>query len=226
MPGYVTHLALSKKYLDARNISDEEYISRFIIGSIVADVARPPRKKETHFWTDDNYLMFVRKPCLDSFLNKYGSRLQEPFVKGYYSHLLLDKIFIEKYWGKHFCFFDAKGNEAFLYDEVAMVEILDDNSRYSREEFFSSDLYYGDYDRMNPYLINKYLLQLPEIAGVQNILGEGVIEEICTKDSAALIQMLSNINRVDKENCDCDGIRVFNMKEYEKLLDIAMDVLI
>ena len=133
----------------------------FFLGNMIADMCRD--KHYTHFWNDTTYDKLVRRPDLDWFLQKYGDALQEPYVRGYYAHLLLDYNFLDLYWDRHFRFYNAQKQPEVLYDAVTFVEVLEQQRMYDRQEFFSKKWYYGDYDRMNAYFANRYNVMFPNL---------------------------------------------------------------
>lgn len=159
MPGFIIHMAAAKEYLRLRGIKDEAYINDYIVGSVAPDIVEGNNKKQSHFWSDSEFTQFVRKPDMDAFLKKHGDRINEPFVRGYYHHLIFDLKFLELYWTKHFLFFNDKLEPAFLYDDVTQVKLIDNERIYPRKRFFSDEMYYGDYTRMNSRYIEKYGLK-------------------------------------------------------------------
>ncbi len=156
MPGFIIHMAAAKEFLRLRGIRDEKYINDYIVGSVAPDIVEGNNKKQSHFWSDSGYTQFVRKPDIDAFLKKHGDRIHEPFVRGYYHHLIFDLKFLELYWTKHFLFLNDKLEPAFLYDEVTQVKLIDNGKIYPRKLFFSEEMYYGDYTRMNRRYIEMY----------------------------------------------------------------------
>lgn len=156
MPGFIIHMAAAEEYLGLQGIRDEKYINDYIVGSVAPDIVEGNNKKQSHFWSDSEFAKFVRKPNIDAFLKKHGDRINEPFVRGYYHHLIFDLKFLELYWTKHFRFFNDRLEPAFLYDEVTQVKLIDNGRIYPRKLFFSEEMYYGDYTRMNRRYIEMY----------------------------------------------------------------------
>ena len=161
MPGYVIHLSCAKRALEMLPEMNAQEQNAFFLGNMIADMCRD--KHYTHFWNDVTYDKLVRRPDLDWFLQKYGDALQEPYVRGYYAHLLLDYNFLDLYWDRHFRFYNAQKQPEVLYDAVTFVEVLEQQQMYDRQEFFSKRWYYGDYDRMNAYFANRYNVMFPNL---------------------------------------------------------------
>lgn len=161
MPSYVIHLSCAKRALEMLPEMNAQEQNAFFLGNMIADMCRD--KHYTHFWNDVTYDKLVRRPDLDWFLQKYGDALQEPYVRGYYAHLLLDYNFLDLYWDRHFRFYNAQKQPEVLYDAVTFVEVLEQQQMYDRQEFFSKKWYYGDYDRMNAYFANRYNVMFPNL---------------------------------------------------------------
>ena len=108
MPGYLMHMAMAKNLLMKENIENEGFGYSFFLGSIIADAMSRQNKRNSHFWSDETIEKLMRVPDTDAFLRKYGDRMDEPFIRGYYSHLFLDKMFLEEYWKSEFSFFNER----------------------------------------------------------------------------------------------------------------------
>lgn len=170
MPSYIIHLCCAKQFLKyCENLSEKEE-NELYIGNVAADMVED--KKYSHFWDDQTYQCLERRPNLQMFLEQYGDRLYEPYVYGYYMHLCLDAAFLEQYWDKHFRFYNKDGKPEAGYGEVRYVEVLEQGCMYEREQFFSRELYYGDYDRMNPYFARKYQILIPDIEALTGCLNK------------------------------------------------------
>lgn len=161
MPSYVIHLSCARRALEWLPEMDTQEQNLFFLGNMIADMCRD--KHYTHFWNDETYPMLARRPDLGWFMEKYGDALDEPYVRGYYAHLLLDYLFLDEYWGKHFRFFGVDGRPDHLYDTVTSVEVVEQHKSYDRYAFFSKEWYYGDYDRMNGYFARKYMVEFPNL---------------------------------------------------------------
>lgn len=213
MPGCVMHLAVAEEIIRICNISDCAFINEFKIGSIIPDAHARDEKKITHFWDAKTYNNFQRKPNLNDFLTKYEDRLNEPYVFGYYAHLYFDREYMNKYWAKHFEFYDIYMNPSDVFEEVARVCVTDNNQVYSREEFFSDKLYYGDYDRMNSYVINRYGVKLPKLSKPQKDIDEITYEQAYTR----LDEIDMHIKNIDS-NSQAVNTLILSVKEIDELI--------
>lgn len=254
MPGYVIHLAAAQRFMEVCGIGKHaglpaegkpwgscDNINRFLLGSIVPDITKGSRKKRTHFWSDETMRHFQRKPDLEAFLAGYGEFLSNPFVFGYYAHLYMDYKFVDGYWRSHFAFFDdcMRGTDDF--DSVSMVRCTgtpcDSEGFVPREQFFSEAYYYGDYSRMNDYIMQSYHIRIPYPDFDGTVLRDDIriIDEIGGEDCMpALRQMLDFINgafsEMQSEHVDEPAVqatlRVFDLKAINALIEQTVGELV
>lgn len=209
MPGFIIHMAAAEEYLRLSGIRDEKYINDYIVGSVAPDIVKGNNKKQSHFWSDSEFTQFVRKPDINAFLKKYGDRINEPFVRGYYHHLIFDLKFLELYWTKHFRFFNDKLEPAFLYDEVTQVKLIDNGRIYPRKLFFSEEMYYGDYTRMN----NRYI----DMYGLRNLKLKDC-EAALDNDGLSMERVRIEIGRVTGLEKTDGQLMVFVLEEMDSLI--------
>lgn len=186
MPGYVMHLAVAEQLIDTCHITDIKKCNRIRIGSIVPDIKKGSEKKKSHFWTDEEFIRFARKPDLQMFMDKYGNRIWEPYIFGYYAHLYMDYRFMVEYWPLHYKFYDENMQPIDVYDKVKWVQYIDGDELIPRQDFFSEQYYYGDYNRMNRYMIQHYEIQTPQYQS--GIIEDGGVEEVEDMESGQILQ--------------------------------------
>lgn len=218
MPGYVMHLAAAEEIIRQCRLTDNKYINDFKLGSIAPDAVERSDKKDSHFWDDNTFRRFERKPNLDMFLSKYSGRLKEPYVFGYYCHLYLDNRFMDEYWKRHFEFYDEDMRKAEAFEAVARVRLLDNNRIYDRTEFFSDRYYYGDYDRLNPYIVKKYGVKIPEFAIPEHEIDEISMEAVrdCLCEHIKAVYAIAQSDTIE-------AVRVFKVSDLDELiLDTAL----
>ena len=224
MPSYVIHLACARQFLKYCMPLSRQDENQFYIGSMAADMVR--NKKNSHFWDDRTYQCLERKPNLTMFLERYGNRLQEPYVFGYYTHLYLDNLFLEQYWDKHFLFLDSDHQPETDYNAVKYVKVTEQNRIYDREMFFSKALYYGDYDRMNPYFAGKYALDIPDTEQILSCKeAYSAIREIDWEESLPILDdtllfLQKSVREEKKENIK-PPLNIFLLPELETMIDSA-----
>lgn len=207
------HLAMGTLVLNELSITDENYKQAFLLGCIAPDMKVREKKKMGHFWDDEMYKKFGRKPDLSLFLDKYKSHLDDPYVFGYYSHLYMDLVFMESYWAKHFSYYDKNMKPNDVFDEVYYIK-LDDGRVFLREEFFSSMYYYGDYDLIGPYIIDKYNLNFPDKS-----FHNEMVEEISRTDLDGFYDKIKSDfeNQKNAKTIECD-LKIFDISEINELI--------
>ena len=224
MPSYVIHLACAGQILKYCKLLSRQDENQFYIGSIAADMVHD--KKNSHFWDDRTYQYLERKPNLSMFLERYGARLHEPYIFGYYTHLYLDSVFLEQYWDRHFAFYDAGYMPETDYNAVRYVKVAEQNRMYDREQFFSKALYYGDYDRMNPYFARKYALDIPDTEQILSCKeAYSAILEIDWEESLPILNdtllfLQQSVREEKKENIK-PPLKIFLLPELETMIDSA-----
>ncbi len=190
MPGYVMHLAVAEQIIGICHITKIEDCNKLRIGSIVPDTRKGNEKRKSHFWTAEEYIRFARKPDLHMFTDKYGKCLADPYIFGYYAHLYMDYRFVMKYWPLHYMFYDKNMRPVDTYDDVAWVRYIDTDELILRQDFFSEQYYYGDYNRMNRYMLLRYGIKTPKYKS--DIIEAGGVDEVEGEETdQALKKMIS-----------------------------------
>lgn len=224
MPGYVIHMAVASRIIEEKGIINSSFLNAFLLGNIIPDAMERTAKRESHFWDDNTYKNLNRIPNVDDFLKKYASRLHEPFVLGYYTHLLLDHYFVKEYWTEHFMLLDENMLEENDYQKVRYIRLSKDNMVYDRDEFFSDKLYYGDYDRIYPYIFDRYpFTKLEKFDKVDAGIEEIDVEQVAD----SLNEMINKVNKLYDNRYDLDRqqLKVFELEHIYTLMDkIVSDV--
>lgn len=156
MPGYILHLTAAKILLN--KIPKELSENNFLLGNLLPDVEK--NKVVSHFQNPRNNSKILRYPDLDDFVKKYRNLLEESSVYGYYYHLYIDRKFYKEYLPKLVTYFDAYGNVTDEREYVEWVCIKATGEKISFEQFYSDQYYYGDFTKMNNYLIENYALPM------------------------------------------------------------------
>ena len=220
MPSYVIHLSCAKCALPFLPVMDDRQKNLFYLGNIAADMCKD--KHYTHFWNDATYCNLERKPDLEWFLQKYGDAIEEPYVLGYYAHLLLDLHFLDDYWANHFRFYNKEKKEEHLYDAVTMVEVTEQQRLYDRKDFFSKKWYYGDYDRMNGYFAKKYEIEFPSLElSTSEWKQVQRITEIDWEYAKQAVERTRNLLKesiMQTEGTDIPELQIFQCGELERLM--------
>ncbi len=233
MPGYVIHMAAASRLLEEKGETNSSFIDAFLLGNIIPDAMARDAKKESHFWDEETYKNLNRIPDLEDFMSEYGDSLDDPFVLGYYTHLLLDNLFVKEYWSEHFEMLDNDMNQENLYDRVQYMRVKKewDNAGikgtgeviYPREEFFSDRLYYGDYDRMYPYILEKYNIQLPknisELDGIRIPVSQINREEAIPILHSMLSKVSTLCDRKNNITNNKEPLKIFELEHIYSLIE-------
>lgn len=195
MPGFILHLTAAQILLKRLpHHPDFPYeissVNDFLIGNLLPDTTKP--KDASHFRNSAYYEKMMVFPDLTRFLQKYSSLLANPSVLGYYFHL-----------------YDKNGQITDIRDEVATVYIQKSQTSIPFSKYLTEEYYYGDYTRMNTYLVNQYKIPLdlnPEVVNPG-------ISEICYKDVQEVLLQLHGFLAVSPE-----AVRELKVFPLEKLL--------
>ncbi len=165
MPGYILHLTEASLILDTlqkQHIScTEQWSNAFLLGSLLPDTKRKKEKITSHFWNPKDLILQAIAPDLTLFLQQYGSTLHDPLMLGYLAHLHLDERFVHSYWPSMWEFLDDSFRTEKYQEHIRYAKLRKNDKLIPIRDFFSSSFYYGDYSRMNAYLLKKYQLTLP-----------------------------------------------------------------
>lgn len=169
MPGVYFHLCEAKlitRYIHSSPRSfpftgQPGWENDFTIGSILPDASPREFKYKTHFWHPRDFSHVVIAPSLEAWLNTYPNAISHPQLIGYLSHLHLDRQYFTRYLPRHVRFINASGNEEKELAQVTEAVIIRTGEHLPVRQFFSPEYFYGDYIRINPYLVEKYHLSMP-----------------------------------------------------------------
>ena len=113
-------------------------------------------KTATHFRIAEDANKNVQLCDLKRFLEKYGDKLDNPTVLGYFFHLYTDNRFFKELFDEHFTFFDELGNETEIWNKNNNVKITKSGIVVPNDEFWSEKYYYGDFTKMNSLILKHY----------------------------------------------------------------------
>lgn len=211
MPGFIIHLIEAEMIMDSIKIEpDADWKQEFLLGNLLPDTRLGEDKAISHFWSSDGAENIARAPKLSLFLKKYGHRLDEPVILGYYAHLYLDERYVDEYWPKILTFEDAQGQPEERKAFIHRVELKESGKFIPFERFFSSEYYYGDYTRSNHWLVDKYHIQPPEYRFLENVN----MDEVDASQLRLVLEELDDIFRKGRPG-DEKGMKVFNLEGLE-----------
>ena len=212
MPGFILHLTaaqiLLKRLPHHPDIPYENSsVNDFLIGNLLPDTTK--QKDASHFRNPAYYEKMMVFPDLTRFLQKYSFLLSDSSVLGYYFHLYIDRKFFKDFIPQVVEFYDKNGQITDIRDEVATVYIQKSQTSIPFSKYLTEEYYYGDYTRMNTYLVNQYKIPLdlnPEVVNPG-------ISEICYKDVQEVLLQLHGFLAVSPE-----AVRELKVFPLKKLL--------
>ena len=140
MASAIIHIAVAKEINKNLNMNEKE----LFLGTIAPDISRQlgETKVKGHFLPNAD----TDIPILKKFLIKYGDKLTNSFIMGYYIHLFTDYL-----WWKYFIPEVTNNNN--------YIKLLNDNKiKCNNEEI--AKIIYNDYSNLNILLIEEYNLDL------------------------------------------------------------------
>lgn len=189
MPGFIIHLVeatLLLKYMKKQ--PDAGWCQEFLLGNLLPDTRLGAEKMISHFWAPEHMDYIARAPKLERFLDKYGHRLDEPSILGYYSHLYLDEHYVDRYWPEILCFEDKEGHPEPRKALIDRVELREKGMKIPFDQFFTSEYYYGDYTRSNHWFVERYDIHPPKFKSLNVGMEEVDPEKLhCVLDELACI---------------------------------------
>lgn len=163
MPGFILHLTAAQMLRShLHEYPDFPYpiqsVNDFLIGNLLPDAT--DQKDLSHFRNPvyrDKMMVF---PDLTRFIAKYSSLLSDSSVLGYYFHLYIDRRFFKDFIPEIVDFYDESGQITDIKEEIATVYIRNFQTYIPFEKYLTEEYYYGDYTKMNTYLVNRYKIPL------------------------------------------------------------------
>lgn len=186
MPGFILHLTAAQmllKHLPSH--PDFPYpissVNDFLIGNLLPDATQ--QKESSHFRDPLYREKMMVFPDLTRFTAKYRSLLPDSSALGYYFHLYIDRKFFKDFIPQVVEFYDKNGQITDIRDEVATVYIQKSQTSIPFSKYLTEEYYYGDYTRMNTYLVNQYKIPLdlnPEVvnSGISEICYKKDVQEV------------------------------------------------
>ncbi|WYQ41580.1 hypothetical protein NST67_16660 [Bacillus sp. FSL W7-1321] len=191
MGSRIMHLAISSIICTKLKFEKE-----FLLGGLAPDVQQQgdSTRFNSHFMKqtcDGEYVIYFKK-----FFFKYNEEFDDDFVKGYYSHLIADKYWLEGPYKKYVRPKSLTKRKSVLKD------------------------FYHDYQILNSFLIEKYNLEKLTL----KILPENkIIEEI---DYAKLPIIIKETNIDFNYYVDLDKLKILGKDEITNYIDSTAEALI
>lgn len=220
MPGYILHLTeaslIIKELKQEGFLLSDEWTNAFLLGSLLPDTKRKKEKITSHFWNPGSLEQQAIAPDMQLFSRKYGCMLTGPVMLGYYAHLNLDACFVNTYWPSMWNFRDEKNHIETLQKNIRKVWLKKRQDMIPVTDFFSEKYYYGDYSRMNAYLLQKYRMPVP----VYDPALSCPIEEVDFSDLKEVLAELQYLCDTVKPGAEKD-LAVFDLASLEDFISLT-----
>lgn len=213
MPGYILHLTAAKILLDKYTLPINK--NDFFIGNLLPDAV--PEKSASHFRAKERHGKMVEYPELDLFLDKYKALLNDSSVLGYYYHLYIDRKFFTEYYPRVLKYLNKNMEEETERENVQWTYVYKTGETLPVQKFLSKEYYYGDFTRMNTWLVEKFQLPLELDINVEN----PGIEEVDYRRVENVLEELQGYLGVPAEAAY--DLKVFDLEDLLEFLEKAAE---
>lgn len=228
MPGFILHMTASQmlfnKYDFNTHNSAIPFFNRdveinrnsFEIGNLIPDSVSD--KTWSHFRNPGRQEKLMVYPDLDLFLAKYEHLLTDSSCLGYYFHLFIDRVYAKDYIPQIVTFYNKNGQEASNRADITHAFIKRTQELVPIKTFFSDEYYYGDFTKLNTYLINRFHLTTDFNFAETNNPG---IEEVDYNDITFIQEQLAGY--LDVPERAVNELRVFEAEHLLSFLEKSVD---
>lgn len=215
MPGFILHITAAKMLFDKCLNTAEISIDKdaFQAGNLIADSVMD--KTYSHFRHPDRSAKLIVYPDLDLFLNKYRQLLNDSSCLGYYFHLYIDRVYAKDYIPQIITFYDKNRQEATDRADITHALIKRTGELVPIKTIFSDEYYYGDFTKMNTYLMKRFSLSTDLVCDVEN----PGIEEVDYNNMHKIQKQLQGY--LDVPESAVNELKVFDVEDLLKFLDKA-----
>lgn len=199
MASIVIHMAVAKRINDALK---RDY-DKVLYGSIAPDISQclgEPRKY-SHFLNDDGL------PDVNRFLEKYGNKLDDDFVLGYFIHLYTDY-----FWFNYFI--------TELVSHNVITKLNGDSVKLNGNML--RQYIYNDYTNLNVLLINKYSLDFEFLYSDEVRNTDILIDEIPSDKMNVLFDKAVSI----VQNSKVRKSFVFDIDNIDRFISMSVNLIL
>ena len=211
MPGFIIHMTAASVFLDSlpeeHKLREKTAENAFLVGNLAPDSVT--NKFYSHFRDEETLDRIVQHPNLHRFLDRYGDLGEDPGVQGYFFHLYVDYRFFTEYIPRILRCYDEEGKTTWKTAKIKEAEVLKTGEKIPVTMFFSDEYYYGDYTKMNTWLVEKYHLT----TGLDTEIKNPGITEVDYKDVKNVLALLESF--LGMPAGAADHLKVFQKEEIE-----------
>lgn len=197
MASSVIHMCVAKKVNEKIGYP----LNPLLLGSIAPDISKHvgETKTRSHFLTDGE------TEDIDRFLEKYQTKLEDPFIMGYFIHLYTDFL-----WNKYFI------SEIVENDVITLLN----GDKIAADYVLYKKLIYNDYTNLNIQLLDEYQLDL-SLFYEEVILPEVEMDEIPIERLSLLIDHTGVIIENTKKKKEY----VFNIEQIKAFIETCTNLI-
>lgn len=227
MPSWSVHLAVAKKVNKKLKLNDD----LFLYGNLIPDVDKGTiiTRYEAHYYNEK--LPFPTVPQekmidINKFLSVYKSKLGNPLILGYYSHLLTDQFYNEKVYTSKWVQDNNNNIIGIRFNNKILKIDIDDKKRLKRK------YKHRDFELYGKYLFNDGYVSIPQNI---NLVKENAIylkdkfltDELIDhrfnylKNEFAKFNKLSLSEKLFKHN-----YKLFTKKELDNIMEECIEMIV
>lgn len=210
MPGYILHLTAAKIVTETC-AKLKEFEEAFWLGSLMPDTVK--EKSGSHFRNPMYHGNMIEYPDLPLFLKKYAHLMEDISCQGYCFHLFTDYKYFNEYLPSIMELQNADGEPVQKRNDVVWVYHRRTGQKILRDDFFSDQYLYGDYTKLNRYLVERYQLPLRLSMRVDN----PGIEEVRYQDVSKVFDQLEEF--MDLSESQVVGLNVLELDNVITFLE-------
>lgn len=158
MAGYLIHLAVAAQAAKQLYPHDSTAFNAFCCGALYPDAFSDEQKDKSHYRPSPDRSQLFSLPDLEEFENKYPDFWENPFLYGYYVHLVTDKLFFKEFIQPHITVDDSLGDRRIVSKNSSKLGKMKATDARTKLK--------DDYDRVNAQIVKRYGLEMPDAATV------------------------------------------------------------
>ena len=242
MPSFIVH-SVAGEELSKRLKFDKKTHNKFFVANLLPDTVQLERdpnwspeelrkaiqkeKHVSHFRTDFDTILSY--PDLDYFLKEYEDLVKKDIIAfGYFFHLYTDNYYFTKFLPKMITFLmEDQKTIANIKPENKYNKINKTGKVMAKVDFWaknSEDGIYGEYNRLNKYIIDKYNFKY-DVVLYRDILKDDFIVPIKEIKIDGIDNLLEELNNFYMKSMDSsvEEFRIFEGNEVDNLIKEVVD---
>ncbi|MDQ0350753.1 hypothetical protein J2R98_000556 [Alkalibacillus filiformis] len=192
MGSRIMHLIIANRILENVAVTDR---TAFLLGGIAPDTGVP--KEESHFYSGEHH-NYTRTIDYEAFYNKYKSLFDDDYIKGYYTHLIADDLWLQGFY-------------------LSWLK----NRMEADEQLFKA--YHRDFWLLNAKLIEYYGYQEELVDTLNSTLPQIIdLEEVKQQNVIEFTNQILNDLHYDKQNID-ENLEVFTLQQIVGYIETSIE---